>query len=81
MKHHCTSRTDLDELIGLEDQTEFRYGPLCLAMKQGEELILEDAAALPKVVVAKLMCLSRGLLIAETGERIVPDRRFHLSFA
>ncbi|HEY6896199.1 MAG TPA: hypothetical protein VI279_02975 [Rhodocyclaceae bacterium] len=81
MRHHCTSRTDLDELIGLEDQEEFRYGPLCQAMKQGEELILEDAAALPQLLLTKLAYLRHGLLIAETGERIVPHDRFRLSFA
>ncbi|MCK9283905.1 MAG: hypothetical protein M0P39_06440 [Rhodocyclaceae bacterium] len=78
MKHCCSAKTDLDELIGVEEADGFHYGPLCTAMKQGEELILEHAALLPQLMIAKLHCLEHGLLIAETGERIVPDDRFHL---
>ncbi|HEY6896899.1 MAG TPA: hypothetical protein VI279_06525 [Rhodocyclaceae bacterium] len=80
MRYHCTPRTDLDDLIGQGDTANFEYGPLCQAMKSGEELVLEDAASLPIMLLTKLDCLCHGLVIAETGERIVPDSHFHLRF-
>jgi len=81
MRYRCTARTDLYELIGQEDGTEFRYGPLCKAMKHGEKLTLEDADKLPRILLEKLACLRHGLLIIETGEYIAPDSRFRLSFS
>ena len=78
MRPLCTARTDLDELIGEELADGFHYGPLCLAMRAGEELVLEQAGLLPELLIAKLHCLEHGLLIAETGERIVPNGRFRL---
>lgn len=78
MKHCCSTKTDLDELVGVEEADGFHYGPLSAAMKQGEELILEHAALLPQLLIAKLHCLEHGLLIAETGEHIFPNAKFHL---
>ena len=50
MVYLCNAFTNLDELIGTGRcngaRRLFHYGPLALAMKSGEELVLENSDAL-----------------------------------
>ena len=79
MRHLCTPATDLDELVGRQDGgTAFRYGPLPLAMRNGEELVLEHSSELSRVTVAKIGMLIRDLFVVETEERIHPHTGFRL---
>ena len=82
MRHLCTSNTDLDELIGIEASLAqdggFRYGPIPLAMRADEELVLENSASLPAIMIAKVRFLVRDLFIAETEEHIRPGVGFRL---
>jgi hypothetical protein len=80
MKHRCTSATDLDELIGREGAEGFQYGPLALAMKRGDELVLEDSDQLSRLTVAKIHALLHGLFIVETAESIQAPAHFRLVF-
>ncbi|HEY5762054.1 MAG TPA: hypothetical protein VIS73_02500 [Rhodocyclaceae bacterium] len=74
MIHACTANTDLDELIGREThdgpQRQFAYGPLAMAMKQDEELVLENSAALSLFMRAKLGALINDLFIGDTAETL-----------
>lgn len=89
MKHVCTQRTDLDELIGGEEAVgggldcryEFRYGPLAEAMRRDEVLVLENSASLSLPMRAKIRMLLNRLFIAETEEVIQPGRGFRLIMA
>lgn len=85
MRHVCTSSTDLDELIGIDaslaHDAGFRYGPIPLAMRADEELILENSASLPAIMVAKVHFVVRDLFIAETEEHIRPGAGFRLVLA
>ena len=82
MRHLCTSSTDLDELIGIEAPVAqdggFHYGPVPLAMRADEELVLENSTTLPAITIAKLHLLVRDLFIAETEEHIRPGVGFRL---
>lgn len=80
MRHVCTPQTDLDELIGLDaaGQNGFRYGPIPLAMRADEELVLENSASLSALLQAKIRLVARDLFIAETEEHIRPGAGFHL---
>ena len=82
MKYHCTAETDLEELIGHECIDEkgarFAYGPVPLAMLKDEELLLENSAALPVMMAAKLHALSVSLFIAEIAVRIPAGEHFRL---
>lgn len=82
MRHLCTSSTDLDELIGIDTfltcDAGFRYGPIPLAMRADEELVLENSASLPAIMIAKVQFLVRDLFIAETEEHIRPGLGFRL---
>ena len=82
MRHLCSPLTDLDELIGadvvLPAETGFHYGPVPLAMRADEELVLENSASLPAIMIAKVRLLVRDLFIAETEEHIRPGRGFRL---
>lgn len=82
MRHLCTCQTDIDELIGVEassaHERSFHYGPIPLAMRADEELVLENSATLPALVVAKARLLVRDLFIAETEEHIRPGAGFRL---
>ena len=81
MRHVCSRDTDLDELIGLDaggHPAGFRYGPVPLAMRADEALVLENSASLSALVLAKLHLLVRDLFIAETEEHIRPGAGFHL---
>lgn len=82
MRHLCTCQTDLDELIGIEASPAhapgFHYGPIPLAMRADEELVLENSATLPAIMIAKVQLLVRDLFIAETEEHIRPGAGFRL---
>ena len=79
MKYHCTTATDLDELIGHECVgAAFAYGPVSRAMLNDEELVLENSAALPVMMVAKLHALGVSLFIAEAAVRIQAGEQFRL---
>ena len=78
MKHRCTPATDLDELIGREGSDGFQYGPLALAMKRGDQLVLEESDQLSWLTVAKIQALLSGLFIVETAESIQTSPRFSL---
>ena len=82
MKYHCTADTDLEELIGHECTSEsgtvFAYGPLPQAMLNDEELVLENSAVLPVMMIAKLHALGISLFIAEAAIRIQAGEHFHL---
>jgi len=83
MVHTCTALSDLDEFIGTEGRDErgvaFHYGPLTLAMKAGEELILENSASLSPYLLKKLGLVLANLYIDETAEVIQPREGFRLS--
>jgi midasin (ATPase involved in ribosome maturation) len=82
MRHLCNHHTDLDELIGsdapLAQESGFQYGPIPLAMRADEELVLDNSASLPAIMVAKVQFLVRDLFIAETEEHIRPGAGFRL---
>lgn len=79
MKYHCTADTDLDELVGHEEVNGYCYGPFSTAMRNGDELVLEDSRALPQLMLLKLQALMGGIFIAETGERIAASPCFRMS--
>jgi len=83
MVHTCNVNTDLNELIGTElmkgQQLYFHYGPLALAMKGGEELVLENSGALSPLMLKKVGLIQSNLLIEETAEVIHPEDGFRLS--
>ena len=82
MKYHCTADTDLEELIGHEcasaSGSVFTYGPVPQAMLNDEELVLENSAALPVMMAAKLHALCLSLFIAEIAVRIPAGQHFRL---
>lgn len=84
MRYLCNRGTDLDDLVGVEMEAAgtagFRYGPLPLAMRADEELVLENSRSLQGLVGAKLALLARDLFIAETEEHIRPGEHFKLVF-
>lgn len=74
MKYHCTPATDLHELIGVDSLEGFQYGPLSSAIKNGEELVLEESHLLPCLLVTKIRSVLHGLFIVETEETLhAPD--------
>lgn len=81
--HTCTRQTDLYELIGnegWEDQRlTFHYGPLAQAMKDGEELVLENSDVLSAFMRAKLNLMLGDLFINGTSELIHPHHGFRLT--
>lgn len=84
MHHTCTTQTDLDELIGMEfvenQRPAFHYGPLALAMKRGEELVLDNSSQLSLLLRAKLPALLESLTIEETSEIIHPGAGFRVTY-
>ena len=82
MRYRCSRSTDLMELFGREESTvdgfRFRCGPIAQAMKNGEELVLENSAALSQIMLVKIRELIRSFFIVETEERIYPTKGFHL---
>ena len=79
MYYHCTANTDLDELVGHEEDGGYCYGPLAAAMRNGDELILEDSRSLSGSMRVKLQALLGGILfIAETGEFIEVSPLFRM---
>jgi len=83
MVYICNVHTDLDELIGTEHREGpkpyFHYGPLVIAMKQGEELILGNSGALSPLMLQKVSSVLGNLFIAETAEVIRVKDGFRLS--
>lgn len=83
MRYACSSSTDLVELLGREEQTDngfcFQYGPISQAMKNSEELVLENSSALSRIMLAKIEVLIRNLFLVETEEHIHPASGFHLT--
>ena len=79
MRHTCTQQTDLDELIGVESSGSFRYGPLPCALRNDEELVLENSASLSRLTLCKIQALIRGMFIPETEERFLPGANFRLT--
>ena len=83
MVYKCDVRTDLDELIGTEyregPKPYFHYGPLVIAMKRGEPLILENSGALSPLMLQKVSSVVSKLFIAETAEVIRANDGFRLS--
>lgn len=78
MRHHCTTNTDLDELVGHEADGTYCYGPLSTAMRGGEVLELEDSASLSSLMLLKLKALIGGIFIPETGECISASPYFRV---
>lgn len=80
MRHVCTAETDLDELVGRQSERagDFRYGPLPRAMKNDEELVLENSGELSAFMLAKVKILIWDLFVVETEERIHPGKHFRL---
>ncbi len=83
MIHTCNVLTDLNELIGIRRsegrQSLFYYGPLALAMKAGDELILENSGALSEFMLKKINLVLVGLFISDTNEVIHPGSGFRLT--
>ena len=78
MKYHCTPNTDLHELIGTDGCNGFEYGPLSCAMRNGEELVLEDSHMLSRLLVTKIQAVLKGLFIVETEETLRAPAGFKL---
>lgn len=78
MKYHCTQTTDLHELIGCDGCDGFEYGPLSQAMRNGEELVLEESHLLSRLMVTKIETVLRGLFIVETEETLSAPPGFRL---
>jgi hypothetical protein len=82
MIHACTENTDLDELIGHEQtdgpRRQFHYGPLAMAMKRDEELVLENSSALSIFMRAKLSALIKDLFIEDTAEALHAGQGFRV---
>lgn len=83
MVHTCSALTDIAELIGSDrregPRVSFQYGPLALAMKAGEELVLENSGALSVLMVKKLSLILGDLYVDDTAEVIQPTVGFRLT--
>ena len=78
MKYHCTPNTDLHELIGKDGCEGFEYGPLSHALKNGEDLVLEESHLLSRLMVVKINAVVHGLFIVETEETLRAPPSFRL---
>lgn len=82
MRHVCTPDTDLDELVGRQSDSaggfRFDYGPIPRAMKNDEELVLENSGELSAFMLAKVKMLIWDLFVVETEERIHAGKYFRL---
>jgi hypothetical protein len=78
MRYHCTTTTDIDDLIGRDGTSGFDYGPLASALRDNEELELENSAALSALMIAKIRILLTGLFIVETEETVRARSGFRL---
>lgn len=78
MRYHCTPATDLHELIGRDGCEGFEYGPLAHAMKNDEELVLEDSHMVSRLLVTKIQAVLTGLFIVETEETLRATAGFRL---
>ena len=83
MIYACTDNTDLDELIGTQcwegQRLLFHYGPLVQAMKVGEELVLENSAALSAFMLVKVRLMLGTMILEDTSEEICPHDGFRLT--
>lgn len=78
MKYHCTQTTDLHELIGQDGRDGFEYGPLSSALRNGEDLVLEESHLLSRTMVTKIRAVLHGLFIVETEETLYASPSFRL---
>lgn len=78
MRYQCTPATDLHELIGQDGLEGFQYGPLSVALKHGEDLVLEESHLVSKTLVAKIHAVLHGLFIVETEETLHAAPGFRL---
>jgi len=78
MRYRCTATTDIDDLVGRDGTSGFDYGPLATALKDREELQLDNSASLSAVTIAKIRLLVRGLFIVETEETLRAGPGFRL---
>lgn len=78
MKYHCSTSTDLDDLIGRDGVDGFDYGPLSSAMMGDELLELENSTSLSALMVAKIRLLMSGFFIVETEEKLSAGPGFKL---
>jgi len=78
MKYQCTPTTDLHELIGIDGSDGFEYGPLSHALKNSEDLVLEESHLLSRLLVVKIKSVLRGLFIVETEETLRATPGFRL---
>lgn len=78
MRYQCTSTTDLHELIGQDSRDGFQYGPLSCALKNGEELVLEESHLVSRTLVTKIRAVLHGLFIVETEETLHASPGFRL---
>jgi hypothetical protein len=78
MKYLCTPTTDLHELIGKDGNDGFEYGPLSSALRNGEELVLEESHVLSGLMLAKIQAVLHGLFIVETEETLRAQQGFRL---
>jgi hypothetical protein len=78
MRYHCTPNTDLHELIGRDGQDGFEYGPLSNALRNGEDLVLEESHLLSRLMVTKIQSVLRGLFSVETEETLRAPESFRL---
>lgn len=78
MRYHCSPTTDLHELIGTDGCQGFEYGPLSSALKNGEELVLEESHMLSLMMIAKIEAVLHGLFIVETEETLRTPPGFRL---
>lgn len=78
MKYHCTHTTDLHELIGQDGRDGFEYGPLSSALRNGEDLVLEESHLLSRLMVTKIRAVLHGLFIVETEETLRAPPSFRL---
>lgn len=78
MRYQCTPTTDLHELIGIDGRDGFQYGPLSFALKNGEDLVLEESHLLSRLMVTKIRSVLGGLFIVETEETLRAPVGFRL---
>jgi midasin (ATPase involved in ribosome maturation) len=81
MNYRCTTETNLHDLIGCDSQTGFQYGPLAVALRNGDELVLEASHLLPLLTAVKIRTLIGNLFIVETEEILRPSPGFRLVLA
>lgn len=83
MIYKCTANTSLLDLIGRQcsdgQRLVFRCGPLVQAKKRGEELVLENSAALSALMLAKIRSMQGKMIIDGSSEAVCPRAGFSLT--